>query len=159
METAERQEKRRQLQLEAIKSLAGFFEKGICWISGGWAVEFITGIHTFHEDIDLYFLDEIPDGVSDKSDFLDIHVVLRQADGSYRQATMGGVLRFSEYAFEPAFRTIGGISVKTVSPELLFAFADGSPDPRCQEKRTLQLLRDIDINKVDGIIRYLPGKK
>jgi len=154
----ERREKRRRLQLEVIKSLAGFFEKNVCWLAGGWAVEAITGVRFFHDDIDLYFLDEFRGLLPAENDFLDIHIVSKKPDGSYRQVTMGEVLRFSSHAFELKPRIIAGLEVRTVSPELLFAFADGSPDPRFQEKRTLRLLRGINMEKVGGIIQYLPEK-
>jgi hypothetical protein len=146
---------RRWLQLRTIRSLTKSLPEG-WWLTGGWAIETITGISSMHQDIDIYVKEgiEIP-----KKRFLDVHIIHEEND-FFVEKTPHGIFRFSKEAFESKPRSLYGIKVYTVAPELLFLLAKGSPNPREKEKQLLRLLENLnmklDLKKIKRMLQYQP---
>ncbi|MBL7150178.1 MAG: hypothetical protein ISS84_00915 [Candidatus Pacebacteria bacterium] len=122
------------------------------WLTGGWAIEVITGVSSSHRDIDIH----AKEGIPAKGRFLDIHII-HEENSFFVERASHGTFWFSKEAFENEQRSLYGIPVRIVTPELLYLLAKGSPNPRAREKEILQLLQDfVSPEKMKKILQYQP---
>lgn len=109
------------------------------WLSGGYAIEIHSQRNWKHADIDIFALKSSFVGRFKKifSRLIDVHIIEKKEE-RYYEKTKGGIFVFSHNAFQKKREKLYGINLPVVTPELLYAFAAGSPNKRKKEEFVLK---------------------